>query len=133
MKIIYSKYLIFALSALAILSSYVMIVDPFTADIWLLSLVLSPISLVLSLSLWIIKIKNFKLSTVVLIVSLIFLLTDITTIVIWGSSDLGMFGAFLPLVVGTVTISTLLIVIVITLLCKLVKLLINKFKKKDTI
>lgn len=133
MKIIYNKYLMFALSTLAILSSYVMIVDPFTTDIWLLSLVLSPLSLVLSLSLWIIKIKNFKLSTVVLIVSLIFLLTDIIAITIWGSSDLGMFGAFLPLVVGTVTIFTLITVIVITLLCKLVKLLINKFKKRDTI
>ena len=133
MKIIYSKYLIFALSALAILSSYVMLVDPFTTDIWLLSLVLSPLSIVLSLSLWIIKIKNFKLSTVVLIVSLIFLLTDITAIAIWGSSDLGMFGAFLPLVVGTVTILTLATLIGITLLYKLVKLLINKFKERNAI
>lgn len=133
MKIIYNKYLVFALSALAILSSYVMIVDPFTTDIWLLSLVLSPLSLVLSLSLWITKIKNFKLSTVVLIVSLIFLLTDIIVIAIWGSSSSGMFEAFLPLIVGTVTIFTLFIIIGITLLYKLVKLLINKFKKRDII
>ena len=133
MKFIYNKYLVFVLSALAILSSYVMLVDPFTTDIWLLSLVLSPTSLVLSLSLWIIKIKNFKLSTVVLIVSLIFLLTDITTIVVWGSSDLGMFGALLPLVVGTVTILTLATLIGITLLYKLVKLLINKFKERNAV
>jgi len=133
MKFIYNKYLVFALSALAILSSYVMIVDPFTTDIWLLSLVLSPLSLVLSLSLWIIKIKNFKLSTVVFIVSLIFLLTDIIVIVVWGSSDLGMFGALLPLVVGTVTILTLITLIGITLLYKLVKLLINKFKERNAI
>ena len=133
MKIIYNKYLVFALSALAILSSYVMIVDPFTIDIWLLSLILSPLSLVLSLSLWIIKIKNFKLSTVVLIVSLIFLLTDIIAISVWGSSDLGMFGALLPLVVGTVTILTLITLIGITLLYKLVKLLINKFKERNAI